>query len=72
MLLTLFPPILIPGYPSMLLKSFHFRERKGLEQASTHIVAVCYQFMFVFFLIGLAQVSSREKDTLISLSWSWL
>ena len=41
MLLTLCPPILIPGYPSMLLKSFHCRERKGLEQA--HILVITHQ-----------------------------
>ena len=49
MLLTLCPPILIPGYPSMLLKSFHCRERKGLEQA--HIL-VRHRTLFFFFFFN--------------------
>ena len=50
MLLTLCPPILIPGYPSMLLKSFHCRERKGLEQA--HILVRHRTLLFFFVLMS--------------------
>ena len=50
MLLTLCPPILIPRYPSMLLKSFHCRERKGLEQA--HILVRHRTLFFFFFLMS--------------------
>ena len=51
MLFTLCPPILIPGYPSgypsMLLKSFHCKERKGLEQA--HILVRHHTLLFFLF-----------------------
>ena len=47
MLLTLCPPILISGYPSMLLKSFHCQERKGLGK-NTSLSDTTIYFLFCF------------------------
>ena len=48
MLLTLCPPILIPGYPSMLLKSFHCREREKVWSKHTSLSDTALYYFFCF------------------------